>query len=194
MAGIGDMAGGSPGAQAGPAQPKGGDPTEAEDESNVTPEEQAEYDAFMQNALEVIYPRGEDAQVAPNVLKGLSATPDKPLLALATTTVSMVIALRDSAEKAGSPISDDVLFHAGADLVAELAEVAEAAKIHEFSEEEIENAFYMALDLYRGEAEQSGKINRDEAAQAWNQVVDADRNGTLEQAIPGIGERLRGAK
>ena len=185
MAGIGDMAGQ-------PAQPKGGDPTEAE--GNVTPEEQEQYDAFMQNALEVIYPRGEDAQVAPNILNGLKATPDKPLLALANTAVSMVVGLRDSAEKAGNPIGDDVLFHAGADLVAELAEVAEAANIHEFSEEEIENAFYMALDLYRGEAQQSGRIDQEAAKQAIGQVVEADRNGTIEQVLPGISERMKGAR
>lgn len=193
MAGIGDMAGVRPEPQAGqPAQPKGGEPTEAE--GNVSPEEQEQYDAFMQNALEVIYPRGEDAQVAPNILNGLKATPDKPLLALANTAVSMVVGLRDSAEKAGNPIGDDVLFHAGADLVAELAEVAEAANIHEFSEEEIENAFYMALDLYRGEAQQSGRIDQEAAKQAIGQVVEADRNGTIEQVLPGISERMKGAR
>ena len=200
MAGIGDMAGGSLPSrmQAGqPAEPEGGDPAAArpvegdDEESNVSPEEQAQYDQFMQNAMEIIYPKGEDAQVSPNIMKGLSATPKTPLLALASTAVSLVAGLRDSAKRAQSPISDEVLFHAGADLVAELAEIAEAAKIHEFSDDDVEKAFYLALDMYRSEAEQSGNIDKEAATQGWNEIVEADRNGTLAQQVPGIGERLQ---
>ena len=192
MAGIADMSNG-----AGYAPPERIAMQEGgvqEGEPNVTPEEQAQFDEFMGNARKIIYPKDDKGfRVSDNVLQGLAATKDKPMLALATTAVSIVVGLRDSAERAGQMVDQDVMFHAGADIVAELAEVAEVADIAEFSEEDVEKAFYLALDMYSAQAQETGHLDKEGMQQGWNQIVTADQQGQLAEVMPGIGERMKEA-
>lgn len=199
MAGMGTMmkGGGMPPANtpgAGGNSPQmGGD--ETEEQPNVTPEEQAQYDMAVRNALKIIYPEGEEGAsptVSQNVLKGLDSS-DNPIMNLATTAVSLVTGLRDSAKKAGQPISDDVLFHAGVAIIEELAEVAEAAKIHDYSDKDEEHALYLALDMYRTAGEQTGDIDKEALTQQWGQLVEADKQGRVGEVLPGIEERMKGA-
>lgn len=179
-----------------PAAPGG------EDEgSNVSPEEQAQYDKFMTNALEIIYPQGEEAQVSEAVLNDLSGKPDPeaaqlfaeadpPVEAsaidnLASSTVQIVLMLEGSAQEAGADIADDVVFHAGKDILEELAEVAEAAGIYDYDEKEMEGAFYRALDLYRIS---SPRVDQQALSQEFQQIQRADQDGSLAQLLPGIDQ------
>jgi hypothetical protein len=211
MAGIRDMmqfgaqqdpaappAGPAPAADNAAPDSQQGDATSSADDSDqsaVTPEEQHQYDQVVTNALSVIYPQGEggDAQVSPSVLKGLNGS-ESPIMNLATTAVTMVIHLRDSAKQAGHPISDDVLFHAGLQIVQELAEVADAAKIHDYTDKEIEQSFYQALDMYRTAAEKTGDVNADDLKQGWSQMVQADRDGRLSDLSPELAQRAKDAE
>lgn len=194
MAGIGDMAKAQPMGvpMEGRAPQAEGD--EGENAPNVTPEEQAVYDRVMLNALKIVYPEGEaEATVSPKILAALKGS-DNPMLNLSTATVSLVIGLRDSAKQAGNPVPDDVLYHAAIAIVEELAEVAEAANIHDYSEKDIENAFYGALDMYRSAATQSGDIDTDGLKQGWDELVTADREGRVGEIMPGIEGRMKDAE
>jgi hypothetical protein len=195
MAGIGDMVKGGAQMPAPTAETPANPPSEggAQSESNVTPEEQAQYEMVMRNALKIIYPEGEEAQISPQVLQALKGS-ENPQMNLATAAVTLVTQLRDSAKKAGQPISDDVLYHAGSDIVGELAEVAEATKIYDFSEEEIENAWYMALDMYRAAGEQSGDVDSAQLKQSFEELRAADKEGRLDELMPGVSERMKGQK
>lgn len=189
MAGIGSKMAG----QAMPEQVEGeaGD-AQGEPQPNVTPEEQAQYEMVVRNALKIIYPEGEQAAVSPQVMKGLSGSKE-PVMNLAITAVTIVTGLRDSAKKAGQPIDQDVLFHAGVAIIEELAEVAEAAKIHDYSDKDEESALYLALDMYRSAGEQSGDVDKEALTQQWGQIVEADKQGRVGEVLPGIESRMKEA-
>ena len=163
---------------------------ETEEESNVSPEEQEIYNQAVTNALRIIYPKGEDAAIAPSVLDTLKSS-DNPVVNLASAAVSIVTFLRDSAKEAGAPLPDEILYHAGAAVTEELAEVADVSKIYDYSEDEIEQAFYQALDMYRVSGEQSGDVDPEQLKAGFEQVRQADAEGTLDQMLPGIGERMK---
>lgn len=163
-----------------------------EEQANVSPEEQAIYEQVVRNGLELIYPQGEDAGISPQVKQGLSADSGNPIVNLATTAVVLITGLRDSAKKAGSPIPDEILYHAGTAIIEELAEVAEATKIHDYSEDDIEQAFYTALDMYRASATQTGDADPEQMKQGFEAIKQADSDGTLGQLLPGIETRMKG--
>lgn len=178
------------GAMAGPqavgAGPQRGatDPTNTDGQQpNVSPEEQAEYDEFVNNALNLIY----DEKTKDRVIERLGAT-DDPVDDLANTVAVTVMGLQDSAERSGRKISDDVLFHGGIEILEDLANLAEKAGIHSFSEDELEAATYRALDTYREMATQAGKIDPEALKQEFGSILQADKQGALEQVLPGIGQ------
>lgn len=162
---------------------------EVEDESNVSPEEQALYEQTVRNGLTIIYPKGEEAAVAPSVIDTLKSS-DNPIVNLASAAVSIVTYLRDSAKEAGQPLPDEILYHAGVALCEELAEVAEAEKIFDYSEEQIEQAFYQALDMYRVSGEQTGDVDSEQLKAGFETIRQADAEGRLGEVLPGIEERM----
>lgn len=154
-----------------------------EAESNVTPEEQAQYDDFMDKAFQVAY----DAKFFPQVLDRI-AKATSPQEGLAAVTVAVVKRIADVAQQSRQPYSGDVLFAAGTELLEDLADTAQKAGIHDFSEQELEGALYRAMDLYR---EQSGDLSQDPNIQAdFGQLVEADRAGRLDQMVPGIAQKF----
>lgn len=211
MAGLGNpMAPPTMTPQAG--QPQGDVVSEAgtAEQPNVTPEEQAMYDQFVGNAEQIIFPDGEDGQptASPMILAQLRgefdpeameafAAAEPPLAqsptdSLAGTAVMLVLVLENSMAASGMQIDPDtldtVIFHAGAEILQGLGEVAEAADIHAYTEEELEAALYRALDLYRIS---SGRIDQDALKQQFGQIVEADKAGTLGQLLPGIEQRMQ---
>lgn len=78
---------------------------------------------------------------------------------------------------------DDVVLHGGVAIIEELIEVAEAAKIHDFSEQDIEGITYRAMDLFRTA---SPRVDQDALKAEFGQVVEADRAGTLGKILPGL--------
>lgn len=178
------------------------DPAAAEPEGNVTPEEQEAYDRFVMNGMEVIYPK--EGGVSPAVMAHLGgkfedvaevfAQAEPPLQPgpidnLAVAAVAVVLMLEASAGQAGAEVSDDIVFHGGVELVEQLADVAEAAQVHNYSEEEQEGALYRAIDLYRVS---SGRVDQESLKGEFGQVVEADRAGQLGSILPGIEQRMGG--
>lgn len=154
-----------------------------ETESNVTPEEQAQYDDFMNKAFQVAY----DAKFFPQLLDRI-AKATSPQEGLAAVTVAVVKRIADTAEQDRQPYSGDVLFAAGTELLEDLADTAQKAGIHDYSEQELEGALYRAMDLYR---EQSGDLSQDPNIQAdFGQLVEADRAGRLDEIAPGLSQKF----
>lgn len=156
---------------------------EGAENPNVSPEEQAQYERFMDNAFKLIYHGGK---VSPAVLESLGASGD-PKMNLAHTAVNIVLHLQDSARKANKDVSPDVLFQGGKDVVEDLANLAGMAGIHKFDQDELEGAWYQALDLYREAATRRGLIDPDAIKQDFDTIVQADRAGNLDKLLPGIG-------
>lgn len=88
----------------------------------------------------------------------------------------------------GAPDMNAVLLHGGKAIIEELVEVAEAAKIHEFSEQDMEGIVYRAMDLYRVASENSGNPGYDKAGltREFEGLVQADREGKLSSVLPGL--------
>lgn len=167
-------------------------------EPNVSPEEQAEYDLFMENATELIYGDGE---VRPEILQALQAPPKQEtegqevnpaIMALAQTCVTIVTRLDDSAREQNKVISDDVLIHGATAIIEELGEVAEAAKLHDYSEEDLTGAFQMAVDMYRPKAIQDGRTSEETLKGQFGEINEADSAGKLGDILPGLGDETMG--
>lgn len=152
-----------------------------------TPEEQAMYEQVVNNALEVIYPADNDS-IAPNIVESLSAS-ENPVLDLAMTTVSLVNGLVQSAKQAGQEIPGVVLLPAGGEVLELLVEAAEAKKIHDYSEEDMERAWYLAVDMYREQAKAAGTLDEDALKADYAELEKADAEGRLDEVLPGARER-----
>jgi hypothetical protein len=155
-------------------QPQGGD------EPNVSPEEQAQYDQFVGNGMQLVYQeQGKTMQVAPAVLGQLKGDwkdvepslgqipqeekpldPKNPIDCLAVTTVGLVLTLEASAASSNHQLDPAVVFHGGAELMEQLADIANAANIHDFSDDEMTGAANRAAMLY---GVSSKSMNKQEA-------------------------------
>jgi cellobiose-specific phosphotransferase system component IIA len=183
------------------AQP-GQDPNvTGEEDSNVSPEEQAQYTEFEENYMRLIY---DGEQVRPELLEALEAArdggedkmetavqgnaPSPAVATLAQTAVHIVGRIDDAAAEAQRPISDDVLFHGAVAVIEELAEVAEAAGIYDYSEQEMSGALTVAVDMYREKAIQSGRTDENTLTSEWDRLIAADKEGRADEVAPGIME------
>lgn len=167
-----------------------------EEEPNVTPEEQKAYEGFVADGMLLIYEGGE---VRPSILELLDENPAdlvailgdvealkefSPVVALAATATVIVLEL---VRRAGDQRpEDDIIFHAGREILEDLATLAGEAKIHDFSEQEMNKAFYIALDLYREAAAQEGLIDVDQLKAEFEEIKQADAEGLFgDGQVPG---------
>ncbi|MBF5091904.1 hypothetical protein F1640_18285 [Novosphingobium sp. NBM11] len=79
-----------------------------------------------------------------------------------------------------------VLYQAGREAVEEMIEISEAAKLHDFNDQDIEGAFLRALDLFRVAATKINPRIVDALKTGFAQLVDADRAGQLNKILPGL--------
>lgn len=168
-----------------PVAPRSGDPTPSDEteKPNVSPEEQAQYDEFMNNAYKLIY----SDNTWPMVLKRIKASPD-PVEAIANIAASTVNQLKDSAEKAGKTLSPDVMFQGGKELLEDLADVVSEAGNTKFSDKDLESAWYKALDIFQQlqgpqSPEQQAGYQQDVTA-----LKGAQASGGLDQMLPGLSQ------
>lgn len=160
------------------------DNSDVEETPNVTDDEQRSYDEFVKNGMEIMY--RPDGTVEPEILKRLS-TGNKPIDTMAQTTVWLAMMLEQDAKKAGHEIADEVIFHAGRELMEQLVDIADAADIHKFKQAEIQGAWYNALDMYReANTGEGGRINPDEAAAGFEALNEADKEGRADEILPGF--------
>lgn len=196
--------------QIGPARQD--DEEMAEDESpeeggNVSLQEQADYEQFVENALEIIYPEGERGQMSsavqahlqgqyePELAQVLSQVeppvdPQSPVDNIAATAAIIVTFMESSAMEAGKDLDDAVVYHGGTEVVQVLANDGEEAGLFQVEESDLETIFYRAVDLYRW---LSPRADQDALAAEFEQIRQADQAGDLDKALPGIGQAMQSA-
>jgi hypothetical protein len=163
---------------------------EAQDEQpNVTPEEQAAYESFVNAALDLM----GNKKVLPGIIKSLKAT-DDPIANLANTAVTVVKRVQDGIQKAGHTVGVDILYQGGAEIIGAIAQLAERANVHEYTDKEIEGAWYRALDMYRELGKQDGSVNEQVLAEEFKQMMAADQQGKLGEMLPGMPNQQQGAQ
>lgn len=154
----------------------------SEDEgSNVSPEEQKQYDQFVKNGMRLMY----SEQGTQAIVQSLAGDGD-PVAGLANTVAMVVLRLKESAEKKGAQLSTDVVMHGGLELLEQAADFASQAGIHEYSPEEMESATWKAEDIVRSTLQQQGKLPVDEIGQELEQLMAADQSGQIDQVLPGV--------
>lgn len=185
----GAMASAPGGAAAGPVGVAADAPgaTEQGPEPNVTPEEQAQYERVVDNALSLIY----DKKVFPTVLEQIRSAPD-PATGIAAVTAQIGLRIEQSAQQSGEQLADGVLLHAGAEIVADLAETAEQAGAGTFSEEEVERIYFLAVDLFRSMKQESGGIDQGAAAAELEQTMASGQGAELAQVLARAGLPMPG--
>lgn len=167
--------------QRGPGQYREPEQDDGESDGDVTPEEQAAYHLFMSNASKVMF----DKAAMPKLVEQLRG--GEPVAAVAQAAVLIVARLEDSAEKkTGAQVDPDILLNAGREIVGALAEIAEKAKIHEFTEQEIEAAYLAAVDQYRSLRMGQGKINPADYQGAWQELQQANADGSIDTKYPAL--------
>lgn len=179
----------------------GGRPTDdLEDEDdetpNVAPEEQAEYERFVRAGFELLYAGGE---VRPGILEMLDEDPAdlvevlgnveelkqfNPTVALAATAVLVVL---EVVRRMGENRPDGaIVLHGGKEILEDIAEIARAAKIHDFDQDELNRAMLMAMDLYREAASAEGLVDLEALKAEFEEIKQADQEGRAEELLPGI--------
>lgn len=157
---------------------------------NVSPDEQKMYEMAVLNAFAIIYAGDSEKKPAPKVIEALGAS-DNPMMNLASAAVSIVMYLSENAAERGVEIDDSILYHVGVAVVEELAAIAAKEGIHDFSEQEIEQAFYQALDMYRTAGAESGLVDEEQLKQGFETIRQADAEGRLGEVLPGIESRMK---
>lgn len=162
----------------------------------ASPEEQAQYEKFVRASLEILYPPDKPGEPNPAILQNLQGKFEKPALAffeqaqppltdspLDSAAATTVIVTMMTENTGGEKFADDVVYHGGKAIAEELIEMAEAAKIHEFSEQDLETVTYRAVDLYRIASPRADPVALTEA---FKTLMEANDAGTLNKVLPGL--------
>ncbi len=191
----GAASGGAPAPAPGPAQgapaPVGGAAAPAQggggEQPNVSPAEQQIYEQFVNNAFSAIY----DEKSLPSIIESLKGD-GNPVEGLANTAVGVVVRVQDSAEQSGQALGEEVVFSAGTEILEDLASLSEKAGIHEFTPEELEAAMFQAMDRYRELKGGSDGAAFQGAKEDFNKIVEIDKAGRLDEAVPGLRDKFGG--
>jgi hypothetical protein len=138
-------------------------PPAPEQQPNVTPEEQAEYDQVVNNAYKMLY---EDV---PLLLENIGGHGD-PVTGIATVVANAMSRITDSAVKDGRKFSDGVILNAGVEVLEDLAD--------------------LAAETYRSLQQESGNIDPNQAVTDMAALQQAEADGNLEQMLPGVAEHF----
>lgn len=122
------------------------------------PDEQRAYEQFVGNAMQIVY----SEQAMPRILQAISAARQQnPVEGLANAVAMVMTRLEDSAAQSGAEVSQDVRAAAAKEIVEQIAELAgpKGADIHEFTQEELGEAYWAASNLYNNAraAQQQGQ-------------------------------------
>lgn len=156
---------------------------EPEDEGNVSPEEQAQYDQFVAQGMKLY----NDPKVMPSILGMIEGDGD-PVNGLASATATIVVRLVQSMKGLPTKMSGDVIYHGGVELLEQLADVGAVTKLHDFTPEEMQQAELRAVDMVRDMLTKSGDIDNEAVMQDFNALVEADKAGNIDEVLPGISE------
>lgn len=182
--------------QTAPQDAPAGDGTNA-----ASPEEQAVYDMMVKQALDIIYPEDAPGKPRDQIVENLSGEFDQqvaqlfqaaeppvsqtPQDAVAVTGVVLTMMTEGALAQRGTDVPDDVVFHAGKEIIELLVELSEGLGIADFSADDVDNIFLRAMDLYRLA---SPRVDPETLTGEFEQIVAADREGAVGKLLPGAEE------
>jgi len=169
-----------------------------------TAQEQADYEAFLDAAMDVLYPKVDGTERPnPGIIERLMFRDERTgqdesgqaVAALAATTVAITIRVQDSFKEHGRKVSPASMYHAAAELMGAIAELAAQPNpqnggkpIYDYSEQEIEGAWIRGVDQYQQQQMASGDINKEMMQNDWGEVLGAAKAGNLGAISPELAE------
>lgn len=162
------------------------DQGDSSDGEQASPQEQQQYDEFVNNCYNAIYTEDNPPKVQPSILQGLANKSD-PITGLADTSAAVVHGVVMNAAKNGVKIDPTIILHGGMEVIADLAKVAKLAKIHTYTPKEQEAATYRAVDMYR-QMQGNDPQAQQAAQQDLSTMQQANASGNLDSVLPGATE------
>lgn len=103
----------------------------AKGKANVTREQQTQYDVVISAARKSLYGEAQDDTRFKMLLERLSGAKEEIANAIGSVTAVVMTNIAGTAKKQGRQIPAPILFHAGREVIADLVEIAVAAKFLE---------------------------------------------------------------
>lgn len=147
-------------------------PESNEEQPNVSPEEQAQYDRVIIEAQGLMYTENG----IKTIVQKLTSMKDRLPLAIGHTAAMLIKSVSGGLKKAGQPVEGDVLFAAGQEIVADLIEIAQAAKLVPEGEDPevlMQQSLFEGLKVY-GDTEMAGGVDPKAQAEARAQLDQPD--------------------
>ncbi len=147
----------------------------------ATPEEQALYDKVVATATQALY----DESVMQDLVKAAKASGD-PAGEVANVAAAVAMRVYSAASEAGTQIPGDVMLHAGKEIVEVAVEIVETAGIP-MEDEQVEEAYYRALDSFRSMAQSQGLYGDDAMAEDMAALQGMEADPAFQQAMAKAG-------
>lgn len=110
----------------------------------ATPEQQAQYDAFVKNGMRLIYAK----KSVPKIVKALDGNGD-PVAGLASVAANVAQRLATSAKKAGKNFPPEVILHGSGEIVEQLADFSEKSGGHKYTDDELRTVAQGMVEGYK---------------------------------------------
>jgi len=191
-------------AQAGAAFAAQSPGPETDPSNQPTSREQADYEDFLNMAMDVLYPgQGDERRPEPGLVKRMMFRSEKTgqdesgqaVAALASTTVAIATRVQQEFKDRNQKISPAAMYHAAAELMGAVAEMAAQPNpanggepIYDYSEEEMKGAWIRAVDQYQQQQTASGDLPKGIMQHDWGEIVGAAKAGKLDSISPELAE------
>jgi hypothetical protein len=151
----------------------GGEEGEGGPPPNVSPEEQAMYNTVVIAAQAIIYGQGSGDLVKQRVLASKGDPKE-----LGHIAAMIVMSVQGGAKKEGKDIPTDVLFAAGQEVVADIVELAVAAKLVKPGDEEdvFKKTLFEGLRVYGNVQMATGQVSMADRHDAASQLLEIHRD------------------
>lgn len=148
-----------------------------EEQPNVSPDEQKQYDTVVTAALHQIF----DKNTVGVVLQKLQAGTKNISGTIGHTGAMILSSIKGSIENKGGQVPDDVLYAASFEVVGALCDLAISAKLMSAAQEKSvsEAAMYEGMRVWGDQMQKTGKIDPNTQAQAQ---ADLDEAGIQRDA------------
>ena len=150
--------------------------------SNVTPEEQAMYDAVVTAARGIIF---DDARFK-IVLDKLAGGKDELASTLGHTAAMVMISVQGGIEKQGRTVPGDIMLHAGTEILDDLIEIAMRMKLMDESqrEEVTKKALFEGMKVFGdGEISKGLTPEKQAAAQQEAAAIKGQQSGLVSSRM-----------
>lgn len=150
----------------------------------ASPEEQAEYNKFVAMGVLMLYDKRfmetarEILEKSPQIVDGM-----------ARLGAAIATRIYTGAKKQGQEIPAAVILHGGWELMHEVKEFAVVAGFGDITEEDTENAYYMAADMFRSSLDGTGDLDPEAGQQEFEQMrkqYGDDMFAALASRVQGI--------